>query len=159
QEWCCHYPREARFRLAGLPLPGGSRTLWIGLKGFRSHFHSLSWTSPGATAINSRRRIVIPRADQGGRLERNRVARWSLYAAPHQSGCGPSRLCRNSAHVRCWSNRKQQCTMELKGIVAKRRDSRYRSGRSREWLKVKNHAHPAYELAVLIALSKSAGSR
>jgi hypothetical protein len=33
--------------LAGLPLPGGSRTLWIALKGFGSHFHSpfldLSW--------------------------------------------------------------------------------------------------------------------
>jgi ATP-dependent DNA ligase len=49
--------------------------------------------------------------------------------------------------------------MELEGIVAKRRDSRYRSGRSREWLKVKNTAHPAYERAVLIALSKRGGSR
>ena len=47
QEWCCHHPCKARFRLAGLPLPGGSRTLWIALKGFRSHSHSpfldLSW--------------------------------------------------------------------------------------------------------------------
>ena len=47
QEWCCHHPCKARFRLAGSPLPGGSRTLWIALKGFRSHFHSpfldLSW--------------------------------------------------------------------------------------------------------------------
>jgi hypothetical protein len=47
QEWCCHHPCKARFRLAGLPLPGGGRTLWIALKGFRSHFHSpfldLSW--------------------------------------------------------------------------------------------------------------------
>src|SRR5499427_9053000 len=40
QEWCCHHPCKARFRLAGLPLPGGSQTLWIALKGFRSHFHS-----------------------------------------------------------------------------------------------------------------------
>ena len=24
QEWCCHHPCKARFRLAGLPLPGGS---------------------------------------------------------------------------------------------------------------------------------------
>jgi hypothetical protein len=40
QEWCCHHPCKARFRLAGLPLPGGSRTLWIALKGFRSHSHS-----------------------------------------------------------------------------------------------------------------------
>jgi ATP-dependent DNA ligase len=49
--------------------------------------------------------------------------------------------------------------MGLEGIVAKRRDSRYRSGRCREWLKVKNHKHPAYERALLIALSKRAGSR
>ena len=40
QERCCHRPCKARFRLAGLPLPGGSRTLWIALKGFRSYFHS-----------------------------------------------------------------------------------------------------------------------
>ena len=40
QEWCCHHPCKARFQLAGLPLPGGSRTLWIALKGFRSYFHS-----------------------------------------------------------------------------------------------------------------------
>ena len=38
-EWCCHYPCKARFRLAGSPLPGGSRTLWIAMKGFRLHFH------------------------------------------------------------------------------------------------------------------------
>src|SRR5271169_4354448 len=47
QEWCCHHPCKARFRLAGLPLPGGGRTLWIALKGFRLHFRSpfldLSW--------------------------------------------------------------------------------------------------------------------
>jgi bifunctional non-homologous end joining protein LigD len=46
--------------------------------------------------------------------------------------------------------------MGLDGIVAKRRDSRYRSGRCREWVKVKNLAHPAIERATLIALSKRA---
>jgi hypothetical protein len=44
QEWCCHHPCKARFRLAGLPLPGGGRTLWIALKGFRSQF---SFSFPG----------------------------------------------------------------------------------------------------------------
>jgi hypothetical protein len=29
----------------------------------------------------------------------------------------------------------------------------------REWIKVKNRAHPAFERAMLIALSKRAGSR
>jgi ATP-dependent DNA ligase len=48
---------------------------------------------------------------------------------------------------------RQACVMGLEGIVAKRRDSRYRSGRCREWFKVKNRAHPAFERAMLIALS------
>jgi ATP-dependent DNA ligase len=51
------------------------------------------------------------------------------------------------------------CNMGLEGIVAKRRDSRYRSGRSRDWIKVKNMAHPAIERAMLIALSKRATTR
>ena len=49
---------------------------------------------------------------------------------------------------------RQACVMGLEGIVAKRRDSRYRSGRSREWIKIKNPAHPAIERAMMIALSK-----
>jgi bifunctional non-homologous end joining protein LigD len=36
----------------------------------------------------------------------------------------------------------QACAMGLEGIVAKRRDSRYRSGRCRDWVKIKNIAHP-----------------
>src|SRR4029450_1125113 len=47
QDWCCHHPWKARFRLAGSPLPGGSRTLRIATKGFRSQYHppflDLSW--------------------------------------------------------------------------------------------------------------------
>jgi hypothetical protein len=35
-ERCCHRPCTTRFRPAGLPLPGGSRTLWIAIRGFRS---------------------------------------------------------------------------------------------------------------------------
>jgi ATP-dependent DNA ligase len=42
----------------------------------------------------------------------------------------------------------------LEGVVVKRRDSRYRSGRSRDWIKIKNMAHPAIERAMPIALSK-----
>ena len=51
---------------------------------------------------------------------------------------------------------RQACVMGLEGIVAKRRDSRYRSGRCREWIEVKNPAHPAIERAMLIALSRRA---
>ena len=42
----------------------------------------------------------------------------------------------------------------LEGIVAKRRNGHYHTGRCREWIKIKNPAHPAIERAMLIALSK-----
>ena len=35
------------------------------------------------------------------------------------------------------------CRMGLEGIVSKRKDSTYRSGRSPDWLKMKNSAAPA----------------
>ena len=54
---------------------------------------------------------------------------------------------------------RQACVIGLEGIVAKRRDSRYRSGRCRDWIKLKNRAHPAIERAMLIALRKRGGSR
>jgi ATP-dependent DNA ligase len=43
-------------------------------------------------------------------------------------------------------------------VVAKRRDSRYRPGRCRDWIKIKNIAHPAIERAMLIALTKTAAA-
>ena len=44
QERRCHRPCKARFRLAGWPLPGGRRTLWIAVKGFRT---PCSFSFPG----------------------------------------------------------------------------------------------------------------
>jgi bifunctional non-homologous end joining protein LigD len=35
------------------------------------------------------------------------------------------------------------CKLGLQGIVSKRKDSTYRSGRSPDWLKMKNAATPA----------------
>jgi ATP-dependent DNA ligase len=35
------------------------------------------------------------------------------------------------------------CRMGLEGIVSKRRDRPYRSGRSKDWLKIKNPDAPA----------------
>jgi ATP-dependent DNA ligase len=35
------------------------------------------------------------------------------------------------------------CLMGLECLASKRSDSRYRGGSSREWIKVKNPAHPA----------------
>ena len=34
--------------------------------------------------------------------------------------------------------------MDLEGLVSKRGDSRYRAGRSPNWVKVKNRQHPAF---------------
>jgi bifunctional non-homologous end joining protein LigD len=38
------------------------------------------------------------------------------------------------------------CAMGLEGIVSKRKDSAYRSGRSPDWLKMKNPTAPAVNL-------------
>ena len=35
------------------------------------------------------------------------------------------------------------CKLGLEGIVSKRRDMRYRSGRSKAWLKIRNSKSPA----------------
>jgi bifunctional non-homologous end joining protein LigD len=51
------------------------------------------------------------------------------------------------------------CTMGLEGIVAKRRDSPYRSGRCADWIKIKNPEHPARDRAELIVLSKMRQAR
>jgi bifunctional non-homologous end joining protein LigD len=37
------------------------------------------------------------------------------------------------------------CLMGLEGLVSKRRDRPYRSGRSKAWIKVKNRMHPAMQ--------------
>lgn len=37
----------------------------------------------------------------------------------------------------------QACKFGLEGLVSKRATSRYRGGRSRDWIKVKNRKHPA----------------
>jgi len=38
---------------------------------------------------------------------------------------------------------KHACALGCEGIVSKRRGSRYRSGHSRDWVKMKNPAAPA----------------
>ena len=102
QEWCCHHPCKARFRLAGLPLPGGSRTLWIALKGFRSYFHSpfldFSWRYRDELPPPHR---SSPSLDQRSlsrpRMHGNGLRRWfgdqikGLLAAARLTAYGPSR--------------------------------------------------------------------
>jgi bifunctional non-homologous end joining protein LigD len=36
------------------------------------------------------------------------------------------------------------CLMGLEGMVSKHRESTYRGGRFRHWIKIKNREHPAY---------------
>jgi hypothetical protein len=38
---------------------------------------------------------------------------------------------------------RQACRMGLEGLVSKHREGRYRSGRAKDWIKVKNRSHPA----------------
>jgi hypothetical protein len=42
---------------------------------------------------------------------------------------------------------KAACDLMLEGLVSKRRDSRYRAGPSRDWIKVKNPKFPAMNRA------------
>jgi len=37
------------------------------------------------------------------------------------------------------------CNMGLEGLVSKRADRPYRGGRSKDWIKVKNRSHHAFE--------------
>ena len=65
-----------------------------------------------------------------------RLVRFVAKASPgirfneHMEGDGPTVF----AHA---------CAMGLEGIVSKRKDSPYRSGRSPDWVKMKNHDAPA----------------
>ena len=40
---------------------------------------------------------------------------------------------------------RKACEFGLEGMVSKRRESRYRAGRSPDWIKVKNRSHPAID--------------
>jgi ATP-dependent DNA ligase len=40
---------------------------------------------------------------------------------------------------------RKACEFGLEGLVSKRADRPYRSGRSKDWIKVKNRKHPAME--------------
>ncbi len=58
-----------------------------------------------------------------------------LHAAPYESGeIGPDLF-------------HHACLMGLEGLVSKRADSRYRGGRSPDWIKVKNPRSPAMNRA------------
>jgi bifunctional non-homologous end joining protein LigD len=51
------------------------------------------------------------------------------------------------------------CAMGLEGIVAKRRDRSYQSGRCADWIKVKNPEHPARARAELIVFEQTAAAK
>ena len=72
----------------------------------------------------------LPLEERRARLRTTlRRARPSLRFSEHLEGDGPEIY-------------RHACALGLEGIVSKRRDARYRSGRSLTWLKIKN---PVYE--------------
>jgi len=77
-----------------------------------------------ATDDSSATWIYSLQVNHGGTLDH-----W-LQLNEHLEGDGPTIF----AHA---------CKMGLEGIVSKRKDSAYRSGRSRHWIKSKNPKHPA----------------
>jgi hypothetical protein len=95
QEWCCHRPCKARFRPAGSPLPGGSRTLWITTKGFRSLSRppllDLSWrnvrrvfpSTAGRLAVRCRRPAEL--AGATGAAERRWHCAVAMSAERHRA--------------------------------------------------------------------------
>jgi bifunctional non-homologous end joining protein LigD len=64
------------------------------------------------------------------------VRRTALVMLLRGSGAG-IRLCEHIEAADGAVVFRAACTMGLEGIVAKRRDSRYHSGRSRDWIKIK----------------------
>src|SRR3954470_12573976 len=58
----CRRPCKARFRLAGWPLPGGSRTLWSAMKGFRSSSRRPPFQDLACRKLDPRR-TADPQAD------------------------------------------------------------------------------------------------
>jgi hypothetical protein len=73
----CRRPCKARFRLAGWPLPGGSRTLWIAMKGFRSSSRRPPFQDLACRKLDPRRAPSPP-----DRLRDRRAAPSGLCAAP-----------------------------------------------------------------------------
>jgi ATP-dependent DNA ligase len=60
------------------------------------------------------------------------------------SACGAEgALQRTHGRAECALVFQHACKLGLEGIVSKRRNSRYRSGRSPDWIKSKNPAAPA----------------
>jgi bifunctional non-homologous end joining protein LigD len=72
---------------------------------------------------------LLPLEERRSRLRKTLIgAGKALRFSEHLEGDGPEIF-------------RHACALGLEGIVSKRRDARYRSGRSLTWLKVKN---PAY---------------
>ena len=103
--------------------------LLLALKGFIVHFS------------------IIPAFDllelNGTDLRREPIETRKATLASVMRGCLPGlRLNERLAHPGELVFR-HACAMGLEGIVSKRLNSRYRSGRSTDWLKFKNPAAPA----------------
>src|SRR3954462_300798 len=68
----CRRPCKARFRLAGWPLPGGSRTLWIAMKGLRSSSRRPPFQDLACRKLDSRRALIHLGVGEQGASRRRR---------------------------------------------------------------------------------------
>ena len=66
-----------------------------------------------------------------------------LINLPNESCDGKQTIARRAPVTRRLTVFVHPCKLGYEGIVSKRLGSRYRSGRSRDWLKFKNPAAPA----------------
>jgi ATP-dependent DNA ligase len=74
---------------------------------------------------------ALPLSTRKTNLARLLARRPDIFAAPYELGeIGPDLF-------------RAACRMGLEGLVSKRRDRPYRTGRSRDWIKIKNRRHPA----------------
>jgi bifunctional non-homologous end joining protein LigD len=78
---------------------------------------------------------------EGRDLRNEPWARWRAPLIQLLTAAGAAiRLCEHIEDVDGAMVFRQACVIGLEGIVAKRRDSRYQSGRCRDWIKIKNPA-------------------
>jgi bifunctional non-homologous end joining protein LigD len=107
-------------------------------------FHGLRSEDGGAAAclfafdllrLNGKDLRPLPLEERRGRLRKVlRGAGEALRFSEHLEGAGEAIF-------------RHACSLGLEGIVSKRRDSRYRSGRSLTWRKIKN---PDYERSLAV---------
>ena len=90
------------------------------------------------TALDSWRVEFTARHRAVSAIATTNAVRYVKKLRPSPAFCAD--VCRVCVSTSTWRTFRRACAMGLEGIVSKRKDSRYRSGRSSDWLKMKNPA-------------------